>query len=295
MEKPALIAYLRTYAHTEEEYNHGSENLKRLKRHLENLKNGKPEEPEVKYHSENDPLDMSVGNFISSCIGYSLLLLIGVVPVLFIVSLIFPHMLDSLYAVTGWAFINAHPFLTYLILAVLISFIIACLIFRPMEKSEKKSDLKKLEDYQKQCKDYQNGLETIPTVEAKVQGAETELEDMRRKLLKMRAEKEVHENYLPYALELAELLETGRADTAKEAVNLLENELRENARDREMLLHHQALQKQVAAQTDILYGVQEETTRAANAAESSAAWSAMGTLLTASEIDRQRKKDKKGF
>lgn len=284
MEKTELISYLHSYQGVTDDRNETKAKLDRDRKHLEELK----VKPEVKYHTKEEPLKRNVFDIIFLMAIYSGLLMIPVMIILLIVSLIFPHLIDSLYQMTGWVFFDQHPFLTYLIFGLMVSIPCSYPITIASLKDGRKTDIAKWSRYQK-------GLKEIPALQESITMGETKLEKLGRQKQELTAKEIVPTKYLSYSSNLLDYLETGRADTLKEAINLLEVELRENERDRELWAHHQAMQKQAAAQTDILYGVQEETTRAANAAESSAAWSAVGTILTASEIDRQRKKDKNGL
>lgn len=100
-----------------------------------------------------------------------------------------------------------------------------------------------------------------------------------------RARTYVHIDYLPHAKTLLEYFYRGRARDLTEAINLLEYETREHDRDLRTAEYRNEIRQQVQAQT-------KATERAAVAAEDMAFWSAATTYIVASEVDRQRKKDR---
>lgn len=102
----------------------------------------------------------------------------------------------------------------------------------------------------------------------------------------------LHRDYVPYANKLWWYFEKGRADTLKEAINLLEHDLDEQERQEAEKEYQNMMRQQVRQQQETLDYIADETSRAADAAQSTAAWSAAATFLTAAEIERQRKKDR---
>lgn len=101
------------------------------------------------------------------------------------------------------------------------------------------------------------------------------LEKMRKaetKLMQMKKNAIISEKYLDYASDLLEFLETGRADTLKEALNLLHTEWHERERLHEMRRHHQAVEEENEQLRAELRRNTEASERAADAAEDAAYW-----------------------
>ena len=150
--------------------------------------------------------------------------------------------------------------------------------------------------YEKALIKYNQELPQLPQwnkrlheVSIKVSQAEQELKALENKNI-------IHTSYLYDAKTLLGYFEKGRVDTLKEAVNLLEYE-KEKTReycaqiDRDYKMHKK-LDNIAASQEAALSDIHDETARAADAAQDAAVWSAIGTILTASEIERQKKKDR---
>lgn len=282
MTKNELIQYLRQYSSADSECREAKYRIDIGNIDLYGL--GK--EPNVKYHSLDDPLDTSVSNMIVLMIIITVACSIITIPLVFIISWILKlNIADTLFSLTSWDFWINHPIWTRILLAALISAIFSYPLAKSIEKSVRSEDVKKLEKYQEE-------LEEIAELKSEIKRDTSIYQAAQARMQRLASQGVVHSKYLNYSSVLLNFLETGRADTLKEAINLLEIQFRENSRDAERRAYYQAMQNQAYAQAEALSEIYSETNRAASAAQSAAAWSAAGTLLTAAEIERQKKRER---
>lgn len=104
----------------------------------------------------------------------------------------------------------------------------------------------------------------------------------------------IADKYLLWASDLLRYLEDGRADSLKEAINLMEFEWNEEERIHELRRHNRQMEeayaRHAAAMEDEVTRAAEASERAAEAAEEGAFWSKGSTFLIANEIDKLKKK-----
>lgn len=191
---------------------------------------------------------------------------------------------NFLFNVFHWPFANEHPYWTHWLFSFIVPSI--CLIpFSLMVQSQQKqADLAVMQNYNDQ-------LHEKPTLEEELKSIAHE-----KKVVKAHIQHELsrgilYEGYFPYANHLWWYLKKGQADTLKEAINLLEQELSNDERQRAEEKFRKELLSHAQRQEDALELIADDADRVANAAESAALWSATSTLLTADEIRRQRKKE----
>lgn len=93
------------------------------------------------------------------------------------------------------------------------------------------------------------------------------MQSAQAQLQRLRAMNVVHPKYLSSSRTLLSYLEEGRADNRKEAINLLEQERREDDRHEEIARHHREMQRQAAEHAAIM---EADACRGADAAERAA-------------------------
>lgn len=270
------MQYLHDYIQAEEQVT----NIEHEKLYLEVQLKKRKEPPEI----------VKTSTYIFAGIATTLLLAIFTIPVLPILFWLTPLDDFLLNLFSSIPFVVNHPYITLLILAY---FIPAILLFPfsyficTQRTTNGLTNEEAIEQYQK-------GLSQIPDLERKLQHIPAEMQSAQARVQRLRNMNIAHSKYLPYSRTLLSYLEEGRADTLKEAINLLVYERREDVRNDELERHYREMERQVAEQNATLADIQDEVTRSANAAEEAAAWGggAATTIIAASEAARQRKKDR---
>lgn len=92
----------------------------------------------------------------------------------------------------------------------------------------------------------------------------------------------LHADYLPYAGTILGYFQRGRVRDLRDAVNLLEQELREQRRDLETEAYRSEMRQQAAAQREAAEEAAAQGRRAADAAETAAFWSAAAAFTAMS-------------
>lgn len=176
------------------------------------------------------------------------------------------------------------------IIALILAFPFSLVLSIPLAVSSLKSAKK---NNRKMCAEHKSKQKAeLPLLEERLKKAHEKSEATHQQVQILEKKNILHPDYLIHASLLADYLEKGRVDTLKEAINLLEHELREAERDRLQQLHYQEMHRHAAAQSAALQDIQAESGRAADAAEKAALWGAAATFIAASEAERQRKRDR---
>lgn len=131
----------------------------------------------------------------------------------------------------------------------------------------------------------------IPALELKLKDIQLKGDAAWNRIEMMGKQGVVHPDYLNYASILADHLEKGRADTLKEAINLVEQRKADWHRELDARQHRREMEKraaEIAAETSRAADASEQ---AASSAEKAAFWGAATTFIVASEAERQRRKD----
>ncbi len=181
-----------------------------------------------------------------------------------------------------WSFAAEHPFWTHMLVSVIIVSILAIPIAILMCKEHRADSVERYNSYQE-------ALEERPELVAELESVILQKEEVQKQLKQLSLQGVLHEDYIPYANKLLRYIEIGRADTLKEAINLLEHNLEEEYRWESELEHRREIREQAQKQQEVLSYIAEENKRAADAAESAAFWSAADTLLTAADIKERHK------
>ena len=102
------------------------------------------------------------------------------------------------------------------------------------------------------------------------------------------------DHYFTWTGDLLKYLQDGRADTLKEAINLLEADFDKEAEAHERARHRKRMEDIASAHAAAMQSeaarTREATERAASAAEDAAFWSQAETFIVANEIDKAKKK-----
>ena len=284
MTKNELIQYLRAYVRAEEHYEQLNEEKSSVQRKIYSLSK-KPAKPDSRF----DFFEWlcNILTFITTTVLADIIFTIIFSILLMLIMNFTPAKFWDSFGVTRY--MEAHP----IIFSFGIGIIICGIFVDDCDISGKKAAKIR---YEKALIKYNQELPQLPQwnkrlheVSIKVSQAEQELKALENKNI-------IHTSYLYDAKTLLGYFEKGRVDTLKEAVNLLEYE-KEKTReycaqiDRDYKMHKK-LDNIAASQEAALSDIHDETARAADAAQDAAVWSAIGTILTASEIERQKKKDR---
>lgn len=159
-------------------------------------------------------------------------------------------------------------------------------------RSSKRQDLEKMQQYHER-------MATVPALQQQIQAWTAKAQVAQQNLDALASWNVVPRNYLDYAGRLLRYLENQRADTLKEALNLLEIDLREDARDDADWAFRKQMREQAARAAEAAeYQASRQADaaeRAAQASEQTAMWAATTAAIAAAEAERQRKRDKGPF
>lgn len=238
-------------------------------------------------------IDQGVGNItyknlnasiVAGVIGSSIVMGIMGTPFAAVIIAFFARPAEFIYATFHWAFANEHPYWTHILFSFVLVSILAIPIAIAMCKEQKEGDVKRFESYQ-------DALAERPTLVKELGSIPRHKQKIQSHLKQLASCGILHPDYIRYADKLWWYFEKGRADTLKEAINLLEHDLIEDDRREIEQKYHEEMRQQAIRQQETLDYIADESSRAADAAQSAASWSATGVLLTAAEIKRQREKD----
>lgn len=133
-------------------------------------------------------------------------------------------------------------------------------------------------------------LKKIPRLEERVREAEKKQNIAQQELENLEKQNVVPKKYLTWAQELLGYLEDCRADSLKEAINLMEFEWNQEERLHELKRHNKRMEETYARHAAAMERSADASERAAEAAEEDAFWSKGSTFLIANEIDKLKKK-----
>ncbi len=237
-----------------------------------------PESGDIPYKDSNESILFGV-------IASSFLLGLMGTPIAALIIAIFARPSRWLYDTFHFAFANAHPFWTHILFSFVLTSILAIPLAIAMCKDQKKGSVERFNSYQSALAERPALVQELASIPQQKQAIQSRLNQLSAKGI-------LHHSYFVYADRLWWYFEQGRADTLKEALNLLEHDLAEDARREDEREYRKEIRQIAKQQQDALSDIADETARVADAAQSAAAWSAAGTLLTAAEIERQKKKER---
>lgn len=181
--------------------------------------------------------------------------------------------------------------IAFLIMGAIISFILSFIISIWSSIDSTINAPKRNQELQQQ---YEKKLKKVPELQRKLEDAKQAESLAYQKVRSLEQQHIVADKYLSWASDLLQYLEDGRADSLKEAINLMEFEWNEEERMHELRRHNRQMEEAYARHTAVL---EEEAARAADAseraaeaAEEEAFWAKGSTFLIANEIDKLKKK-----
>jgi len=192
---------------------------------------------------------------------------------------------EFLYKAFHWTFAYAHPIWTHILFSFFVVTILAIPLAILAGKDERAGSVERFNSYQRALSQRPEFVNELSDISKKKQVILSQLKQLS-------AQGILHSDYLPYTDQILWYFEKGRADTLKEAINLLEHDLEEKDRREDEKEYREMMRQKARQQQESLEYIAGETSRAADAAQSAAAWSAAGAILTASEIERQKKRER---
>lgn len=274
MTKNESIQYLRHYVQAQERIDKIEEERLYLQSQIKKRK----EPPELRATTEEGYL--FAGVLSSMIVG------IFTIPIMIIIFLFTPldnYLLDLFDFI---AFVEHHPYISDLIFAYIIPTILMLPLWVKVVNTKEQDQVHDSEASQQ----YQDRLKEIPELERQLQLIPAKMQSAQSQLQQLKSMNIVHPKYLPHSRTLLSYFEEGRADSLKEAINLLEYERKENERDKEIARHHRKMQRQATEHAAIM---EAEASRGADAAEEaarSANEAAFWGALTTYETSKIRKK-----
>lgn len=133
-------------------------------------------------------------------------------------------------------------------------------------------------------------LKKIPRLEERIREAEKKQNIAQQELESLEKQNVVPKKYLTWAKDLLEYLENCRADSLKEAINLMEFEWNQEESLHELKRHNKRMEETYARHAAAMERSADASERAAEAAEEDAFWSKGSAFLIANEIDKLKKK-----
>lgn len=137
---------------------------------------------------------------------------------------------------------------------------------------------------------HEENLKKIPRLEEKIREAEQKQNSALQELESLEKQNVVPKKYLTWAQELLGYLEDCRADSLKEAINLMEFEWNQEERLHELKRHNKRMEETYERHAAAMERSADASERAAEAAEEDAFWSKGSAFLIANEIDKLKKK-----
>lgn len=123
---------------------------------------------------------------------------------------------------------------------------------------------------------------TLPVLQRKLDTVMREGGELYNRYQNAKLRRILHADYLPYAGTILGYFQHGRVRDLRDAVNLLEQELREHRRDMETEAYRSEMRQQAIAQREAAEEAAAQGRRAANAAEAAAFWSAAAAVSSMS-------------
>lgn len=142
---------------------------------------------------------------------------------------------------------------------------------------------------------HQAGLKDIPRLENEQKIYAYRAMQARQKMTELESKGVLHPSYYEDAERLLEYLVKGRADSLKEALNLLEYDHRQARQEIDQMFRdaerQEQLERMARLQEDALSEMQDGVDRAADAAAKAAGFSAASAFYSWQTAERQRKRD----
>ena len=223
MTKDSLVQYLRKYVAFKKEYSY----LEAREYYLRNTIPKLLKKPDVTYESQDESIIVGV-------VAFNFVFDLFLAPFIAIFLGIFFNPANILYEKFHWGFADSHPIWTTILCGFTLGFILLTPISVKISKIQKEESIEKIKSHEDDVKKYPKFQQELQELLQKKKTLSLDIE----KLEKMNM---IYSGYLLYAQTLLTYLETGRADTLKEALNLLEYELREEERDRIQQAHNQEM------------------------------------------------------
>lgn len=283
------MQYLRNYIRAKEQYENDSVNEQRI-RNLIAQRQHQPR-PVQNKHGITETIG-AIGIIIMMAIPIA----IGLFILLFIISItpLRDSPLGNFVAtlLLDFSLVDNHPLIGLPLVLYFWGLIIS--LAWSLRNSIKKTK-KNRQQYQVALEKHTQGLTDIPQLKRDLQTASARTAQSKQKLIALEQKNIIHPDYFYYAGRLLEYLEKGRADTLKEALNLLEKERadhdREFAQEERDYEMRKRLASMEASQAAALADIQEEAERATDAAATAAGLSAASAYLSWRTAEEQRKQN----
>lgn len=266
MEKDEAIAFLEKCETIEKQYADLESKEKSIMEEIRKL----DEKPYLPFHSPDD----SIVNF---AIKMSFLIsLFGGTFLLIIINFVFFALTPNSY--------KSNPFYIFVIIfSCIVVIALSIPIAIRISKKEKLSSIAEFEEYQQK-------LAGRPNLVHELEEVKSDKEVLILEADKMMETGILHPDYFPYTYELMEYLKKGRADTLKEAINLLEQDIADAERNQREQEFREEMRTRAETQENALQNISRQTRKAASAAKSTARWSMISTIIAA----QKNKKDHLG-
>lgn len=290
MTKYELMQYLREYVQAENKYFRIKGEVNEIKREI-----AKAKKPPIL--EEKKGFKASFGTFLGYWALFAIIAAVCLIVAIFILSIVEPPA-DGLWAKllfmsVTFVHLEKHPFLFFILLALFISAFLSLWLTasktRKYNKTYPERNREKIDAYEKD-------RARLPALEALLRKKSQELTAANNYFTMLKKRNILHPDYLQSAGTLLKYLERGRADSLKEALNLLEQERAEIRWELAREEHEAAMQEYAKAQAKALGQIADEAARSADVSERAAQHAddaAFWGAVSAFEIDKMRRDSKK--
>ena len=241
MTKSELIRYLESYAKADDICYTCSQEVDQIKKRIQYLQGPPPKTV------QNNRTAKTVTN---------ILWVILIFPLLFLASWLFCEVLEY----------GLKMLLFGAVLSILLAYILASMVSDALFK---RSRVKKAHQL---SKEHEEARSSLPALQKQLQDKLAILRLYQENLNRLEKQKVLPTGYRSsyYARRFLKYINSGRADTLKEAINLYEMEKQQDALYEETRRHHNEMERQQARQTELAAATRAEASRAADAAEDAA-------------------------
>lgn len=168
-----------------------------------------------------------------------------------------------------------------LIWSILGAFLVSCVITIFKYRKERSKLCAKYVTEGYEYNTWKEERKELPSLETRLRMVTAERKLISENLKQAKLRKILHPDYLNYAETLLGYFQRGRVRDLRDAINLLEQELRERSRDIATEAYHKQMKQQAYAQTKAAEEAAEQSRRAAAAAEEAAFWGSAATFVAA--------------
>lgn len=164
---------------------------------------------------------------------------------------------------------------------IILSVVVACIVTFKRYKKKKGEACAEYVTEMMKYNEWKEGKKQLPSLESKQRMVMAEWKLGLNNLNQAKLKKILHPDYIKHAETILDYFQRGRVRDLRDAINLLEQELREESRDKATEAYRKEMKQQAYAQRKAAEEAAEQSRRAAAAAEEAAFWGSAATFVAA--------------